>query len=643
MCGIAGYVMTAQGTAAEASVVRRMNDAIVHRGPDEDGYHVRGSVALGMRRLSIIDVAGGRQPIHNETRDIWIVYNGEVYNFPDLRSGLETQGHRFYTNTDTETLVHLYEQYGSSFVPHLRGMFAFALYDERDRRLLLARDRLGKKPLHYALVNGTFYFASEIKSILAVVPELAAKNEEAMAYYLTFGYIPDPMTAYREIHKLPLAHQLELHDGKIRLTRYWNLPQFETDADDREEAVVARLEEELSEATRIRLISDVPLGAFLSGGVDSSLVVGLMARHSSTPVKTFSITFKHEEFNEAGHAKQVAAAFHTEHTEFLVEPDAVRTLLRLSALLDEPFADPSLLPTFLVSGLARQHVTVALSGDGGDELFAGYDRYAIALRRARFAVRPKALADLYRNHVFPALPHSFPARNLLYNLSLGLRDAYIHGLTHLAAGHSGADVLSPEFRAFASGVRPEAMFARLFDEAPSPSDLGRMQALDIQTYLAGDILTKVDRMSMAASLEARAPLLDHRFVEAALRLPVKWRFRQGEQKYILKKVAEKVGVPRDVLYRPKQGFAVPLVHWIRHELRELIESTLLDATTLQRGYFDRKGVAAVLDEHMRGRRDHAYTIFQMLMFELWHRNLLDAGARPSPAGPAGVVESRVSA
>ena len=621
MCGIAGYI-TPTGLA-KRSTVRRMCDAIVHRGPDDEGFYLRDGVALGMRRLSIIDVSGGAQPIHNEDRTIWVVFNGEIYNFPKLRRELESLGHQFHTNSDTECLVHLYEQYGRDFVSRLRGMFSFALYDETHDKLLIARDRVGKKPLHFALIDGTFYFGSEIKSLLSVAPNLAVKNEDAIAYYFSFGYIPDPFTAFKDIHKLLPGHTLEFSKGRVQLKKYWDLPDFGADNYASETEVLERLENVLSDAVKIRLLSDVPIGAFLSGGVDSSLVVAMMARNSALPVRTFSIAFKSEDFNESSYAKRVSETFKTDHTEFLVEPDAVGILDKLSRMLEEPFGDPSLIPTYLVSVLARQHVTVILSGDGGDEFFAGYERYQTALRRSRFAIRPRVLAGFYRHHVFPFLPNGFPARNLFYNLSLDFRDAYIHGLTLLSAKHTGVNVLSADFLAHARLIHPEAMFARIYDEAPAESHLAKLQALDIKTYLVGDILTKVDRMSMAASLECRSPLLDHAFIETAIRLPDKWKIRGGQQKYILKKLAEKVGVPSEVLYRRKKGFGVPLVHWMRNELRDLLYSTLLDPRSIQRGYVDRKGVELLLREHMGGRRDHSGSLFQLLMFELWHRNFLE--------------------
>src|SRR4051812_25956257 len=377
MCGIAGIVGANRNERIDEAVVRRMCDAIVHRGPDDEGILARQNTGLGMRRLSIIDLSGGHQPIFNEDGTAWIVFNGEIYNFPELRPDLEAKGHRFTTHTDTETIVHLYEEMGADCVQKLRGMFAFALWDEKKQKLLIARDRLGKKPLHYALHRGKLYFASEIKSILAVAPELAEVNQSALLQYMYFGYIPDPATAFLGIHKLPPGHVLEFERGEVSIRRYWDLPQYGTHQPSSEEECLEELERRLAEAVRIRLISDVPLGAMLSGGTDSSTVVALMARASSKPVKTFAIGFKQADFDESKYARIVAHKFGTDHHELILQPDVVGTIDKLTRSLEEPFADSSMLPTYFISCLARQHVTVALSGDGGDKLFAGYERYGI--------------------------------------------------------------------------------------------------------------------------------------------------------------------------------------------------------------------------------------------------------------------------
>ena len=624
MCGIAGIVDTRPDSAVDGATIHRMCEAIVHRGPDDEGIFVKAGVGLGMRRLSIIDLAGGHQPVFNEDKTIWIVYNGEIYNFPELRRDLEKRGHCFYTHTDTEVIVHLYEELGADCIKKLRGMFALALYDERRATLLLARDRLGKKPLHYALVGDRLLFGSEIKSILGAAPELASVNNEALLQYMYFGYVPDPHTAFATIHKLPPGHLMEFHNGNIDIRQYWNLPPYDTVHPRSEEECLEEMERRLAEAVRIRLISDVPLGALLSGGTDSSTVVALMARATSKPVKTFSIGFRHEDFNEARYAQVVAKHFGTDHHELLVEPDVLETVETLTTSLEEPFGDSSMLPTYYISRLARKHVTVALSGDGGDEIFAGYDRYAINLRRQAFGRIPHWARRLYREQFFPHLPLSMRGRRLSYNVSLPWREGYVDSISFVPSFERDIRLLSDDFRQILlTGGNPEDVMYRYFDEAPAKDPISQMQYVDSKTYLVGDILTKVDRMSMLTSLEVRVPLLDHQFVEWITGLPASWKLRGDQQKYIFRKLAQRVGVPQAALNRPKQGFAVPLVHWIRNELKDLIMSILLEPRTLQRGYFNPQGVRTLLDEHFRQRRDHSGGIWRLLIFELWHRNFLE--------------------
>jgi len=611
-----------------------MCQAIVHRGPDEEGLFVKDGVGLGMRRLSIIDVAGGSQPVFNEDRSVWVVFNGEIYNFPELRKELLSRGHHFYTQCDTEVIVHLYEEAGARCVEKLRGMFAFALYDERRRKLLLARDRLGKKPLHYALDRERLLFGSEIKSILTVAPELAVVDHRALLEYLYFGYISDPLTAFTTIQKLPPGHLLEFADGKIEVRQYWDLPQYGTGRPPSEEECLEEMERQLAEAVKMRLISDVPLGALLSGGTDSSTVVALMARASAKPVKTFSIGFRHEDFNEAPHARTVAETFATEHHELIVEPDVLQTVEQLTSSLEEPFGDSSALPTYFVSAMARKHVTVALSGDGGDEIFGGYERYGIHLRRRGFERIPGRVRRFYRDRVHPRLPADMRGKNYAYNASLPWRERYVDALSFVPAFERGLPLLSKDFRAvMEESGDPQNVMYRYFDRAPAEDAVSQMLYVDTKTYLAADILTKVDRMSMATSLEVRAPILDHVFVEWATRLPVEWKIRRGQLKYILSKLAERVGVPRDVVYRPKQGFAIPLVHWIRHELKDLIMTVLLDSRTLERGYFEPGAVRQLLEEHFRKRRNQAAPIWRLLMLELWHRNYLERVRAPADAEP----------
>ncbi|MBV9340115.1 MAG: asparagine synthase (glutamine-hydrolyzing) [Acidobacteria bacterium] len=624
MCGIAGIVNSDRSEPVDSAAIHRMCQAIVHRGPDDEGILVKQNTGLGMRRLSIIDVAGGHQPVFNEDRSIWIVFNGEIYNFPALRPGLEAAGHRFSTRSDTEVIGHLYEEMGAACVEKLRGMFAFALYDERQRKLLIARDRLGKKPLHYAHAGGRLLFASEIKSILAVAPGLAELNRDALLEYLYFGYILEPHTAFKAIQKLPAGHLLEFSDDEVRIRQYWDLPEYSTHKPASEEECLEQLEARLAEAVKLRLISDVPLGALLSGGTDSSTVVALMARATARPVKTFSIGFRVADFNEADYARLVARRFGTEHHELILEPDVVGTVEKLTSSLEEPFGDSSMLPTYYISCLARQHVTVALSGDGGDEIFAGYDRYAVQSRRQIFQRVPGWAWKWYREHVFPRIPHGVYGRNLSYNVSLPWQERYVDEIGFLPAFERSTPLLSNEFRASVAGNADPRNLMFYYLQNPRASDpLSKLLYLDTKTYLIGDILTKVDRMSMATSLEVRVPLLDHELVEWVTALEPEWKMRGRRQKYILRKLAERVGVPREVLDRPKQGFALPLVHWMRHELKDLIQSVLLDAKTIERGYFRRAAVAQLLDEHFRERRNHAGRIWRLLILELWHRNFLE--------------------
>jgi asparagine synthase (glutamine-hydrolysing) len=623
MCGIAGIVNTEGDLRVDRTTIQRMCQSIFHRGPDEEGVYVKGGVGLGIRRLSIIDLSGGQQPVHNENKTIWVVFNGEIYNFLELRAELERVGHQFYTNTDTEVIVHLYEDMGSECVQKLRGMFALAVYDERRHSLLLARDRLGKKPLHYSLEGGQLVFGSEIKALLTAMPILPAVDRDAILQYFYFGYIPDPATAFGSIRKLPPGFLLEFSNGQIRLRRYWDLPAYGTAVAKSEDEYLEEMQCELKEAVRIRLISDVPLGAFLSGGLDSSTVVALMAQVSVEPVKTFTIGFSKEDFNEAGAARIVAKHFGTEHHELIIEPEIGETLNQLSHSLEEPFADSSILPTYYISRLTRQYVTVALAGDGGDELFAGYTRYARSLHPNFGDHIPDYLGRFYRESIYPHLPTGFRGRSFLFNRSLPLRDRYLDAISFLPVYHRMSALFSRDFlSSFDHGTQPLEGFQRYFDNAPASTSLGRLLYLDTKTYLPGDILTKVDRMSMAASLEVRAPILDHVFVEWAARLPDRMKFRNGQGKYLLKKLAERLGVPREVLGRPKRGFALPLIHWMRGELKEEFTEILLEPQTLQRGYFNPQSIREVVEEHWRGRRDHSAEIWMLLMFELWHRNFL---------------------
>jgi len=622
MCGIAGIVGS-EDEVVDASEVHRMCQSIVHRGPDDEGIRAYGNVGLGMRRLCIIDLAGGHQPIHNEDKTIWTVFNGEIYNFPELRRELKGRGHSFYTNTDTEVIVHLYEELGRDCVHKLRGMFALALYDKPRRKLLLVRDRLGKKPLHYALHRGRLFFGSEIKTILSVAPELMDLNPEALLQFFHFGYIADSNTAFAKIFKLPAGHVLEYSGGHVQVSQYWDLPAYGSHDPNSEEECLAELEERLAEAVRIRLISDVPLGALLSGGVDSSLVVALMARASSRPVKTFSIGFAEQDFNEAGHARSVAEKVGTDHYEFTVVPNIEEVLDKLIPMMEEPFGDSSMVPTYYVSQTARQHVTVALSGDGGDELFAGYDRYLVHLARQKYERIPAWLRRSFRKHLYPRLDGATRGRRFSFNISLNPRDRYLDSIAYLPPDRERG-LFSNEFLEWADHSDHSAAFRQFFDNAPARDRLSRLLYLDTKTYLTADVLTKVDRMSMANSLEVRCPILDHVFVEWATSLSSRWKLRLGTRKYALRKLAKRLGIPG--VDRPKQGFAMPLEHWWRDKLRHMTD-ILLEPRTLQRGYFAPKAVRDLVHEHQSGRRNRPNELWLLLIFELWHRNFLEPATK----------------
>ena len=627
MCGIAGIVRVEHESPVDAADLHKMCAVIAYRGPDDEGIFTAGGVGLGVRRLSIIDIAGGHQPIHNENKTIWVVLNGEIYNFRELRTDLEQLGHAFYTQSDTEVIVHAYEHFGSDCVQRFRGMFAFALYDLTKQKLLLGRDRFGKKPLHYALKDGALYFGSEIKSVFQVAQDLAAVDNEALGQFFYYGYCPDPFTAFRTIKKLPPAHYLEFMNNSVRLQRYWDLPQFCT-ATQPENECLEQLEATLESAVRMRFASEVPLGALLSGGVDSSTVVAMMARLSSKPVKTFTVGFSHADFDERRHASSVAKRFGTDHHEMLVEANLWGTLQQLTTILDEPFADSSIIPMFHIARMARKYVTVALSGDGGDELLAGYDSYLVQYSRRHLDVLPTWIAPVYHRLVYPHLPAGLKARKLAYNFVLNAAGRFVDSMAVTQSHSEELSILSSDFLRSIADCEPAAETARrYYNRAPAADALSRMQYTDIKMYLTGDVLTKVDRMSMVNSLEIRSPLLDHVFAEEAVRLPANLKVRNGTRKYLLRRLADKLGTPRRALNRPKQGFSMPLRHWMRSELYPEITSLLLEPRTLQRGYFRKAGVERLLKEHQRGDRDHSTALWQLTVFELWHRNFLEQPRR----------------
>jgi asparagine synthase (glutamine-hydrolysing) len=638
MCGIAGFVESASvavpfGHDDSRDLVHRMCEVIRHRGPDDEGLLVGDGVALGMRRLSIIDLSTGHQPIHNEDKTVWIVFNGEIYNFRELRRELEAADHRFYTSTDTEAIVHAYEQWGAAAIGRLRGMFGLAIWDTRSRTLLVARDRIGIKPLHYAAVGGRLYFGSEIKSLLCA-PDLPRDlDADALDHYLSFLYTPRDGSIFQNIHKLPPGHLLTWADGRLRLERYWQLPAEES-FDGSEADASAALHDVLADAVRSHLVSDVPLGAFLSGGVDSSLVVGLMAQTSGGRVKTFSIGFDEPAFDELEHARRVASHFGTDHHELVVKPDAISILDRLVAHFDEPFADSSAIPTWYVSEMARRHVTVVLSGDGGDELFGGYDRYVPHPRVVAFDRYGTSALRRVAATAASTLPHGARGKNFLRHVGRDDRGRYLDAIRFFSADEKPA-LLSDDLRGRLRQPDPETRLARHFARFARLPWASQMMRFDAETYLPDDVLTKVDRMSMAHSLESRVPLLDNEVIAFASRLPAAFKIKNGRRKHVLKEVAARL-LPRDLLDRRKQGFGVPLGVWFRGNLRELFADTLLSPGSLGRGYFQPAFVRRLVDDHLSGHRDHTLRLWQLVVFERWHQQYVDAWGSGFPLSTPAV-------
>ncbi|MDQ3132075.1 MAG: asparagine synthase (glutamine-hydrolyzing) [Acidobacteriota bacterium] len=626
MCGIAGFISRENN----APVVEReitldkMCKIITHRGPDEQGVAVEGRAALGMRRLSIIDIKSGQQPIYNETGTKFIVFNGEIYNFRELKNDLESRGHRFKTNSDTETILHAYEEYGADCVSRLRGMFAFAIWDKSDESLFIARDRVGKKPLFYAVTDkGNFVFGSELKVLLAHGEISKEIDDAALDAYLTFGYVPEEFCIFKSVSKLEPGHFLIYKNDEIKTKKYWDFDYSPIVEVKSEAEYIEVLREKLKEAVRVRLISEVPLGAFLSGGVDSSAIVAMMSQLLDQPVKTFSIGFREDSFNELKYARIAAKHYNTEHHEFIVTPELVETIDEIVWHFDEPFADPSSLPTYMVAKMARDFVTVVLSGDGGDELFGGYTRYAIDSKKSGLGKIPYSIRRNLLRPLVEALPHGARGKNYLYNVSLDATDRYIDSISHFGDLKKKA-LYDAAFRSRMNGDfgKSADVFRRIAGGASSANQLDKLLYLDSKTYLPSDILTKVDRMTMAASLEARVPLLDHELIEYVQKIPAQLKLKGTETKYIFKKALEGI-VPNEILYREKQGFGVPINEWINLQLKDRIYETLLEKRTLERGYFEAKYIKILLDEHRRNRRDHSYSLWILWMLELWHRQFVD--------------------
>lgn len=626
MCGIYGIWNYRTSAPVDRDLLRRATDSLRHRGPDDTGYYLddEAGLGLGFRRLSIIDLSdAGHQPMGNEDGSVWIVCNGEIYDFQDLRAGLETAGYTFRSKTDTEVALHLYEQRGAGFIRELNGMFALAIWDRPHRRLLLARDRVGKKPLYYLDDGRRLVFGSELKAILAD-PSIARSLDYAgFGEYLTLGSVVSPRTILTGVNKLSPGHMLTHESGGASIERYWDwLPAFQRPERSRTEAEwVERIRVDLQGAVRRRMVSDVPLGAFLSGGVDSSAVVATMASLSSRPVRTFSIGFPHARYDELAYARLVSERFGTDHHEFIVQPEALQEIVpRLALQYDEPFGDPSALPTFYVSRLAREHVTVCLSGDGGDEACAGYNRYIQALRESAADRIPARVRRL----VFaPArlLPSGVPGRRRARWLSLDAHGRYVDSLRQIPPDLLRS-LLSPGASRLINGDGAAPVFAAL-NEAHSLDFLSRMQYADGRVYLPEDILVKVDRASMLNSLEVRCPLLDFTFLELMASVPWSLRANGSEGKRLFKKALRGL-LPDDVLDRPKMGFGVPLEVWLRGDLLGFVREILLDRRSVERGILSRANVEKLIAAHASGLVSLTPALWAILVFEVWCRAYLDA-------------------
>jgi asparagine synthase (glutamine-hydrolysing) len=620
MCGICG-ISYADHATPEQRTVEAMTKAIVHRGPDSDGFHMEPGVGLGVRRLAIIDVKGGDQPIPNEDESLWIVFNGEAHNFPDLYADLLKRGHEFRTRSDTECILHLYEEYGDDCVSHLRGQAAFALWDRKSRKLLLARDRMGKKPIYYTIQHGALYFASELSALFAALPHKPAINLEAIDLYLSLQYIPDPLTAYDGVYKLPPAHRLIWQNGQARTECYWDFA-YQPKHTASEQELIEELRALLKESVKMRLISEVPLGAHLSGGIDSSIIVALMAELSNAPVKTFSVGFEEEAFSELEYARAVAQRYSTDHHEFILRyGDIPATLEKITYHFGEPFADASAIPLYHISKMTREHVTVVLNGDGGDEDFAGYQRYWLDPLANTYLRAPQFLT----RELIPSMTSLLPDtsnRPVGQSLVNGLKR--LHQLPEIDSRASilrWGSYFSPRQRAqlwkkeFSFELdNAQSLLAEKFDSVRG-SFLDKTLYTDLHTYLPGDLLVKADRMAMAASIEPRSPFLDHKMIEWSARVPDHFKVRGRSGKVLLKK-AFADHLPENVRRHRKQGFGIPVSAWFRGPLHDWSKELLISNGSSLSPWFDRTVIRSMLEEHRAGRVDHGKRIYALTMLAL---------------------------
>lgn len=632
MCGIIGKLYFSHKTVVDQTRFRSMTNILKHRGPDDDGFYFNKNVALGFRRLAIIDLSpAGHQPMGNEDGTVWVVFNGEIYNFVALRKILEQKGHHFHSQTDTETIIHLYEEYGIDCLRHLRGMFAFAIWDEKKQKLLLARDRIGKKPLKYYLGKNFIIFASELKALLRDPDVPKNIDYEAIHHYLSFQYVPYPMTGFKNINKLPPAHYISVSfsDSKVMIEgpkRYWKLDyskKLNLSENEWKNEIMARLEE----SVKLRMMADVPLGAFLSGGIDSSAIVGLMAKNSSKPVKTFSIGFKEESHNELPYARLIADRFKTEHTEFIVEPKALEILPMLVYHYEEPYADSSAIPTYYVSKLTRQHVTVVLNGDGGDENFAGYGRYNVQKFTALYDRVPSLLRK-YVIHQGARLAAGI-FKNTFFDRARRFSESFIEGrprryLEYICYFNEKGkrELYTPEFLKSIQSIDSRDLIEEKFKNAGTDDIIDQALSVDFNSYLPDDLLVKVDIASMAVSLEGRSPLLDHQFLEFTAQMPSALKIKGQEKKYIFKKALEGF-LPEKTLYRKKMGFGVPLEHWFRGELKDYIRENLLGLKAKNRGIFRPQAIERLISRHQQTKVNHAHKLWSLLTLEKWFQIYFD--------------------
>jgi len=628
MCGICGQVVKEPGTRASGELLKIMCDCMSYRGPDDEGVHVEGSVGLGHRRLSIIDVSGGKQPLSNEDGTIWIVFNGEIYNFKDLKPDLVEKGHTFRTNTDTEVIVHLYEEYGKSCVEKLRGMFAFAIWDRGTGKLLLARDRLGQKPLFYSDTTGSFLFASEVKAILKDPSVDTSLDTLAMHHYISLRFIPQPMSMFRGVKKLPPGHLLTYEDGHFEIERYWDLnygPKYEKS----EAELVRDLDEILLETVEKHMISDVPLGAFLSGGLDSSMIVAMMSKVSTRPVQTFSIGTVEQDYNELPYAKLVAEKYGTKHREFLVKPDIVNVIPKLIWLMDEP-TDPFAISVYYVARETRKFVTVALGGDGGDESFGGYDRYYGNRIVDYYRLIPSSLRKALVRPLVGRIPESFSRKSLAQKVN------WLESMASESDGRRYA--LSMSFFRFTDTMKQELYTDRMkgevagsdvaraildfYDSTRAEHPVDRMMCVDTMTRMPEYTLLILDRMTMASSLEGRSPFLDHPLIEFMARVPWEMKLKGKTLKYLARQLAREY-LPEALLKRDKQGFGFPLARWLRGDLAAMTRNLLFSSRLAEEGYFQGAFIRRLVDEHIAGKTDHHARIWTLLNLEIWFRLFQD--------------------